>query len=299
MLKTEPSFCLFRDQCGRKCKGSRGLWNFWKEVKAHKAIVRTTPSLTRFLWFWWCQDIIRRPLNAEDSWNLGVATIFNFQLRSYTAARRGKVLLNVRVGMAPRDGQVCRWGNWEPEKLNDLTNVTRCIRGQSTGVDWQHPQLSWGVQISASYLALLPVERASPSTWAPTASFPTWVLQGPGTPGLQSGLDLRVRTRGQPLSFSPLFPPLPISYRPRGGGTPEEPELGLSQWADGPRARPLPSLRRCPIEIYYNVVATRAGGARAGGLAAGRAGLASRREGGRARAEAARSLTCTLPSPVG
>lgn len=146
-------------------------------------------------------------------------------------------------------------------------------------------------------MALLPVERASPSTWAPTASFPTWVLQGPGTPGLESGLDLRVRTRGQPLAFSPLFPPRPISYRPRGGGTPEEPELGLSQWADGPRARPLPSLRRCPIEIYYNVVATRAGGAR------GRAGCGPGRprlkEGRREGARRGRSLAHLHPPFAG
>lgn len=106
--------------------------------------------------------------------------------------------------------------------------------------------------------------------------------------------DLRVRTRGQPLAFSSFSFPSPLLTGLKGGGKQEELEVGLSQWADGPRARPPPSLRRGPIEIYYNVVANGGGGARAGGRAAGRAGLAWQREGGRARARAARLLARSL-----
>lgn len=76
-----------------------------------------------------------------------------------------------------------------------------------------------------------------------------------------------MRTRGQPLAFSPLFFCPPHSLPALGSGEPVEPELGLSQWADGPQAQPPPSLLRRPIEIYYNVVATRGGGARARGRA--------------------------------
>lgn len=112
----------------------------------------------------------------------------------------------------------------------------------------------------------------------------------------------RAHTRPAPCLFL-FFLPLSSPYRPKGGGKQEELEVGLSQWADGPRARPPPSLRRGPIEIYYNVVANGGGGARAGGRAAGRAGLAWQREGGRARARAARllarSLARSLPPLVG
>lgn len=77
---------------------------------------------------------------------------------------------------------------------------------------------------------------------------------------------MRVRTAARPL-LHPLSlvssPPPP--YRSRGGGgKTREPEQGLSQCAGGPRARPPPSLPRGPIRIYYNVVASRGGGARAG-----------------------------------
>lgn len=138
-------------------------------------------------------------------------------------------------------------------------------------------------------------ERASPSSRALATLFPTCVARGPlELEDLREGSTCACAHAAFPPSFpfrSPLFTGLG-----EGGGKREERELGLSQWAGGPRARPPPSLRRRPIEIYYNVVASREGGARgAGWLRAGPA-LASRREGGRARAGAASSLPLLVRS---
>lgn len=110
----------------------------------------------------------------------------------------------------------------------------------------------------------------------------------------------RAHTRPAPC-FSPLFLPLPSPDPPRGGGETRELELGLSQWAGGPRARPPPSLRRGPIGIYYNVVASGRG---AGRGSRGRAGCGpawprlaeGRREGAR---RGCCSLAPSLPQPVG
>lgn len=73
-----------------------------------------------------------------------------------------------------------------------------------------------------------------------------------------------------------------------------EPEQGLSQCPGGPRARPPPSLPHGPIGIYYNVVASRGGGARAG-RGPRRPRLAEeRREGARRGCSPAPSLACSL-----
>lgn len=200
--------------------------------------------------------------------------------------------------MVPRDGQISRWGNPGPEKLSDLTKDTRCIRGQSAGVAWQQPQLS----LRIPNLSLLPGPPPSGKGFTYLLStnnlIPHVGATGVGdTRTLEQVSLARAHTCPAPF-LSSSFPSLPIPHPLRGGGKPEELELDVSQWADGPRTRPPPSLLCCPIEIYYNVVATRGGGVRAGGLAAGRAGLALRREGGRVRARAPRSLTPSLPPPV-
>lgn len=82
-----------------------------------------------------------------------------------------------------------------------------------------------------------------------------------------------------------------------------EPEQGLSQCSGGPRARPPPSLPHGPIGIYYNVVASRGGGARAG-RGPRRPRLAEeRREGARRGCSLARSLALSrspsLPPSAG
>jgi hypothetical protein len=71
--------------------------------------------------------------------------------------------------------------------------------------------------------------KASCAFRALAPSFPTRVLLELGTHGfgLQTGIDLRVRTAASPPL--PLFPSPPSPYPLRGGGRPEESELGLSQ----------------------------------------------------------------------
>lgn len=70
----------------------------------------------------------------------------------------------------------------------------------------------YGFQISASYLGLLWAERASPSSQALTASFSTWLLQGPATPGRELVRPARAHTQPAPCLFL-FFLPLP-SYPP-------------------------------------------------------------------------------------
>lgn len=119
---------------------------------------------------------------------------------------------------------------------------------------------------------------------------------------LQSGFDLRVRAAASPLLSPPFSFPFPsrlLTALGEGEARRGEPEQGLSQCSGGPRARPPPSLPYGPIGIYYNVVASRGGGARAG-RGPRRPRLAEeRREGARRGCSLARSLPRSLPPPAG
>lgn len=98
-----------------------------------------------------------------------------------------------------------------------------------------------------------------------------------------------------PLPFPLPFPSPLLTALGEGEVRRGEPEQGLSQCSGGPRARPPPSLPHGPIGIYYNVVASRGGGARAG-RGPRRPRLAEeRREGARRGCSLARSLSPSLP----
>lgn len=117
-----------------------------------------------------------------------------------------------------------------------------------------------------------------PGNWLPHP--PRGCHCRPRAPGLLSGFDWRLRTRRQPPRLAPLFlsPPHSLPAKRVGIRTRLQP-MG---WRAA--AQPPPPLRRRPIGIYYNVVATRGGGARgrAGWLRAGRPRSAEgRREGAR------------------
>lgn len=72
------------------------------------------------------------------------------------------------------------------------------------------------------------------------ASFPTWVLRGPGTPGLRSELDVRLRTRAQPLAFSPLSLPSPALTGLAEGDTRGAPNSASANGQAGRGPGPLP-----------------------------------------------------------
>lgn len=132
-----------------------------------------------------------------------MATVFSCHFKPYTAARRGQVSSNVRVRMVPRDGQISRWGNPGPEKLSDLTKVTRCIRGQSAGVAWQQPQLS--LRIPNLSLSPGPPPSGKGFTFAlSTNSLTRGCHRGRGHPDSRAGSTCACAHVPSPFPF-PLF----------------------------------------------------------------------------------------------
>lgn len=137
--------------------------------------------------------------------------------------------------------------------------------------------------------------------WSLVGPFSTRVILEPRTRGLQlqTGFDLRVRTAARPLlPPTSFFLPPPLFLR-GGGVKTREPEQGLSQCAVGPRARPPPSLPHGPIRIYYNVVTSRGGGARAGRGPRRPLLAQERREGARRGCQLALSLALLLAPSLG
>lgn len=124
------------------------------------------------------------------------------------------------------------------------------------------------------------------------------MLQGPEHPDSRAGSTCACARTASPFPFPLFFLPSPFLTRLGEWGT-RGALTGLSQWADGPRAQPPPSLRRRPIEIYYNVVATRGGGARAGGRAGCRPGGPRLAEGRREGARRSLLLAHLLPPSAG